>query len=66
VEAGKIISKTLIYKRIGTRRGRFSGAERNFSADVRGNANPAGVRALAAAKLKVQELFGELLDAAES
>jgi hypothetical protein len=73
--------KTLIYKRIETLRGRFSEAERHFFPCRQGNANalshgpaarrvdrtpPAGVRALAAAKLKVRELFGELLDAGES
>lgn len=78
-EAGKIIHKTLIYKRIERLRGRFSGVKRIFSPVFRGmplshgpaarrvhRAPPAGVRALAAAKLKARELFDELLDARES
>jgi hypothetical protein len=57
--------KTLIYKRIKALRGRSSGAERNFSSDVRGNA----MRAFALSpppSFKVRELFGELLDSGAS
>jgi hypothetical protein len=57
--------KTLIYKRIGTLRGRFSGAERLFSPDVSGNAMPRAFALSPPPSFKIRELFGELLDAGE-
>ena len=60
------MTKTLIYNRLRTMRGRFSGAERNFSPDVRGNAMPRAFALSSLPGFKFRELFGELLDAGES
>jgi hypothetical protein len=60
------MTKTLIYKRIEAQRGRFSGAERNFSSDFRGNAMPRAFGLSPLPGFKFHELFGELLDAGES
>jgi hypothetical protein len=57
------MTKRLIYDRIRTMRGRFSGAERNFSPDVRGNAMPRAFGLSPPPSVKFHELFGELLDA---
>jgi hypothetical protein len=58
--------KTLIDKRIRTPGGRFSGAERNFSPDIRGNAMPRAFALSPPPSFKVRELFGALLGAGES
>jgi hypothetical protein len=58
--------KTLIYKRIEALSGRFSGAVRNFSPDVRGNATPRAFALSPPPSFRVRELFGELPDSGES
>jgi hypothetical protein len=61
-----MMPKTLIYNRIEAQSGRFSGAEKLFSPDVRGNAMPRAFALSLPPSFRVRELFGELLDSGES